>query len=81
MNALTRGAILFGHNRPNLPTRRRLVLLCVVGALLIGCQGDRHEAALEEYLARLARTLSVEMPDVVVPSVPLPPRTGPSGRQ
>lgn len=76
MNTLTRGAILFGHNRPDLPTHCRLVILCVVGALLIGCQGDHHEAALEGYLARLARTLSVAMPDVVVPSVPLPPRPG-----
>ena len=67
---------MFRHHKPNRPTRNRLLFLCLSGALLVGCQGDQHQAALEEYLARLARTLDTAMPEVTRFAAPVPPRTG-----
>ncbi len=67
---------MYRHHSSKRPTCNLLVLLCMTGTLLVGCQGDRHESALEEYLARLARTLDAAVPEVDPPSAPVPPRTG-----
>jgi hypothetical protein len=66
------------------PARSRLrtaaaPLLCaltLLPLLLTGCQADGPEAAMAEYVERLARTLEVAAPAVDIPPMPLPPRPG-----
>lgn len=58
--------------------RRSLLLLGCYSAmlLLLACQPQGPEAQYSDYLVRLERTLSIEVPEVALPPLPWLPRPG-----
>jgi hypothetical protein len=56
--------------------RARSAAVCLALALLAACQGDGPESQFRDYLARLGRTLDVEVPPVATTPVPTAPRSG-----
>jgi hypothetical protein len=50
------------------------VLAALLAALLSACTGDRQQAVLDDYLARVARPLDVEKPVPATPTLPELPR-------
>ncbi len=54
----------------------RTVAACLAPMLLGACLGGGPEDQFRDYLARLGRTLDVEVPPVTATAVPSPPRSG-----